>query len=308
MIDKLQKITSLKEKFIEERKKILASNVSDLQKKLYKKLFTQLLDALDTEQGNILNSDANLTRISVIDKIFRDFEKELAKTMRGVATDYNNILSYNNNYYSQFNTALFSSVKKTVHDAMLARTGITSNGGFEKDGFIDSFIADKTISRQVKQTVLSGVMNGTKMSELIKTLNTTIEGTETNAGVLENHFRTFVYDTYSQFDRESSNQFAVQLDMNYAIYGGGLVDASREFCIKRNGKVFTRNEIHQFGTPQDKFGGYTNKSKGQFQGKPKNYIPERDMGGYNCGHTYEWVSYAIAKTLRPDIPKYKAAA
>src|SRR6185503_1627191 len=154
----------------------------------------------------------------------------------------------------------------------------------------------------------SSVINGTPIKELTKNLSTIIEGTATSSGALDNHFRTYVYDTYSQFDRESSNQFSLQLDINYAVYAGGLVDASRPFCIARNGKVFTRTEIQAFGTPRDKFGGYSNKSKGEFAGKNKGYIPERDMGGHNCGHTYDWITYELAKRLRPDIPKYKAAA
>lgn len=307
MIDKLRKISQAREKLINERRKVLESNVSALQKRLYRQLFDKLLDVLKTEEGNIVNNDGNIAKVSVVDKIFKDLEKELAKVMRSVTSDYSAILKQNQEYFSQFNIALFKSVKTNVTAAMQARAGFTSKG-FEPDGFIDSFIKDKTIARTVKQTILSGVLNGKPLKELFKTLDATIQGTDTTSGVLENHFRTYVYDTYSQFDRESNNQFAIQLDINYAIYAGGLVDASRDFCIVRNGKVFTRAEIQAFGTPKDKFGGYTNKSKGEFAGKNKGYVPERDMGGHNCGHTYDWITYELAKALRPDIPKYKMAA
>lgn len=312
MLDNLTKISRAKEKFIIERKKLLESNVSSLQRKLYQRLFDKMIDALETEEGRILNNERNIANTSAIDKIFKDFERDLAVVMKMVATDYASILKQNQNYYSQFNIALFASVKSNVEDAMKARAGFTSKG-FEKDGFLDSFIKDKAVARQVKQTVLSSVLNGTPIKELTKNLRTTIEGATDGSGILENHFKSYVYDTYSQFDRETGNQFAIQLDLNYAIYAGGLVDASREFCIARNGKVFTRTEIKRFGTPQDKFGGYTNKSKGEFAGKwSKNqnrvYVPETDLGCNRCGHTLDWVTYDIAKTLRPDIPKYKAAA
>lgn len=307
MLDKLEKLSRAKEKFIIERRKLLESNVSSLQKKLYKRLFDRLIDALDTEQGNIVNNEKNLANSSVVDKIFKEFEKDMSTLMRGVASDYASIIKQNQAYYSSFNIALFNTVKENVNDAMQARAGFTSKG-FEKDGFIDSFIKDKTVAQAVKKTVLSSVINGTPIKELTKNLSVTIEGVTGGSGILENHFRNYVYDTYSQFDRESSNQFAVQLDLNYAVYAGGLVDASRPFCIERNGKVFTRTEIKRFGTPKDLFGGYTNKSKGEFAGKNKDYIPERDMGGHNCGHTYNWITYDLAKQLRPDIPKYKMAA
>ncbi len=307
MLDKLQKISRAKERFIIERRKLLESNVSALQKKLYKRLFDKLIDVLEVEQGNLVNNEKNIANSSKVDKIFRDFEKDLSVVMKAVALDYTSIMEQNKNYYSQFNTALFKTVNANVEAAMKARAGFTSRG-FEPDGFIDSFVKDKTVARQVKKTVLSAVLNGTKMKDLFTSISTTIEGAGTSPGALQNHFKTFVYDTYSQFDRETGNQFAVQLDLNYMLYAGGLVDASRDFCIERNGKVFTRAEVKAFGTPRDKFGGYTNKSKGEFAGKNKDYIPERDLGGHNCGHTGDWITYELAKTIRPDIPKHKMAA
>lgn len=302
MLKKLNEISLLKEKFINERKDVLASDVSALQKKLYTKLFDKLIAALETEQGRLVNSNKNINVASVVDKVFKDFEIDLSKTMQGVTGDYTKLIGFNTQYFQELNTALFSSVKQDVTNAMQARAGFNSKG-FEKDGFIDSFIKDKSIARTVKQTVLSGVLNGTKLSDLTKTLSATINGTDKSSGILDNHFKTYVYDTYSQFDAETGNQFAVQLELNYGVYAGGLVDASRPFCIARNGKSFTREEIQAFGTPRDKFGGYTNKSKGEFAGKNKDYIPERDRGGYNCGHILNWCSYTIAKSIRSDIPK-----
>ena len=310
MLDQLTKISLAKEKFINERKKLLESSVSSLQRKLYQRLFDKMIDALETEEGKILNSEKNLANVSAIDKIFKDFERDLAMVMKMVATDYASIIKQNQQYYSQFNIALFNSVKVNVEDAMRARAGFTSKG-FEKDGFIDSFIKDKTVARTVKQTVLSNVINGTPIKELTKALRITIEGETGGSGVLQNHFKTYVYDSYSKFDRETGNQFAVQLDLNYAIYAGGLVERSRPFCIERNGKVFNRTEIKRFGTSKDTYGGYTNKSKGEFAGKwskaqNRVYVPETDCGCNNCGHGWNWITYELAKRMRSDIPKYKA--
>jgi hypothetical protein len=302
MLDKLTQISLLKEKFIQERKKVLEGSVSDAQRKLYEKLFNKLIASLETEEGRILNNNGNIASTTAIDKIFKEFEADLSKLMMVVAKDYTRLIGYNQQYFSKFNTTLFKSVESRVTKAMEARAGFNSKG-FEKDGFIDSFIKDKSLARTVKQQVLSAVLNGTKITDLTKTLKVSINGKESGAGILDNHFKTYIYDTYSQFDSETGNQFAVQLELNYGIYAGGLVDASRPFCIERNGKVFTREEIQKFGTPQDKFGGYTNKSKGEFAGKNKDYLPERDRGGYNCGHILNWVSLTIAKRKRPDIPK-----
>lgn len=304
MLNKLTEISLLKEKFINERKKVLSSQVSELQKNLYIRLFDRLISQLDAAEGKLENTASNIQKAAIVDKVFKDFETDLQRVMKSVSADYNSLLGYNIKYYSQFNQALFKTVQNRVEKSMMARVGYSSDG-FQKDGFIDSFIKDKTVARAVKNTVLGAVLNGAPLKTLQKTLSATIIGTPTSNGLIENHFNTYIYDTYSQFDSESGNQFAIQLSLNYAIYAGGLVDASRPFCIERNDKSFTREEIEQFGTSKDKFGGYTNKSKGEFAGKNKDYIPERDRGGYNCGHIYNWVSYAIAKSKRPDIPVSK---
>lgn len=309
MLNKLTEISLLKEKFINERRDVLTSDISAAQKKLYKKLFDRLIDALETEEGKILNNKKNVSITATVDKIFKEFEIDLSNLMKGVTGDYNSILGYHQKYFSEFNSSLFATVKKEVTNAMYARVGLNATG-IEKDGFIDSFIKDKTLARTVKQTVLSAVLNGTKLTDLTKSLNETITGTPERSGIIQNHFNTYIYDTYSQFDRETGNQFAVQLDLNYAAYAGGLVDASRDFCIVRNGKAFTREEIQAFGTPKDKFGGYTNKSKGEFAGKWSKgqgivYVPERDLGCNRCGHTLNWCTYQIAKSMRSDISKSK---
>ncbi len=304
MLNKLTEISILKEKFINQRKDLLASDVSALQKKLYKKLFDRLIAALDVAEGAVVNSTANIRAAAIVDKVFKDFEADLKNTMQTVSSDYKRIFDYNVDYFKQFNTNLFATVTKNVNSVMNARIGIDGNK-FTENGFIDSFVKDKTLARQVKKTVLSGVLTGMPIKDLQKTIDVSINGDKPGSGMLDNHFRTFIYDTYSQFDSETGNQFATELDLNYGIWAGGLVDASREFCIKRNDKAFTREEIEVFGTPKDKFGGYTNKSKGEFAGKNKDYIPERDRGGHGCGHTINWCSYTIAKSKRPDIPKSK---
>ena len=303
--EKAREVSRLKEKFIEERKKVLASGVSKVQKKILTDILDRVIAKLETEGQNITNNNDNVALVSQVDKIFREAQADINKLMKGVVNDYSLLFNYNLKYYNEFNQALKKSVGNTVLKQMNLRVGLTNGGDIAPDGFLDGFIKDRTVVMKVKQTVLSGVLNGTPITALTKSLNETIAGTETTEGILETHFRTYVYDTYSQYDSESGNAFAVQLALNYAVYEGGLVDASRPFCEERNGKAFTREEIQAFGTSKDKFGGYTNKKEGQFQGKNKNYIPERDRGGYNCGHYYNWCSRLVAQSIRPDIPKSK---
>jgi hypothetical protein len=67
--------------------------------------------------------------------------------------------------------------------------------------------------------------------------------------------------------------------------------------------VFTSDEIKLFGTSKDKYGGYEDKKTGYFQGKSKTdvYDPFTQCGGYNCRHTLNYISFALAKRMRPDL-------
>jgi hypothetical protein len=42
-------------------------------------------------------------------------------------------------------------------------------------------------------------------------------GTKTTAGILEKYHSNFVYDTYSQIDRATSQVFAEKIGLNYAL-------------------------------------------------------------------------------------------
>src|SRR5690606_21753943 len=95
----------------------------------------------------------------------------------------------------------------------------------------------------------------------------------TGVGLVEAKLSESLPGGLLQVDRETNSNFATDLQLNHAIYQGGLIKTSRDFCEERNNKVFTRDEILKFGTSQDEFGGYTNKSAGEFQGKPKVYNP-----------------------------------
>ena len=303
MLNELKRISDLKDRFIEERKKLLASDVAGLQKKLYARLLDEVINQLTATEGNFDDSEANQARIAAIDKLFTEFENDVTKVMANVISGYSGIGQLSQQYFGQFNLKLFNKAKQITDAKMRNIIGIDEKGKAKPGGWIDSFIKDKTMATKVKQAVLSAVTAGSSLKDTNKTLNTLIQGSDQSEGIVQAHFRTNVYDTFSRFDRINNDVFAAELDLNYGIYAGGLVEHSRPFCQERNGKVFTREEIKAFGTPRDKFGGYTNKSKGEFAGKNKDYIPERDLGGYNCGHTVNWITYELAVQLRPDLKK-----
>jgi len=79
-----------------------------------------------------------------------------------------------------------------------------------------------------------------------------------------------------------------------------LIRDSRDFCVHRNNKVFSLEEIEKFATPEDKFGGYSDDN-GNFHGKPENYSPIEHLGGDGCRHRLDFISVQLAYRLRPEL-------
>lgn len=307
MLDDLQAISKAKAKFIEARLSVLQGAVNESQRKLFDALFSKVIKELTVAEGDIENTAGNRAAIAKLDGVFDSFQSEMMKLTGGVVRDYQGIFNYNNRYFEKFAKDTFPKVRAGVRASMEGLIGLKGDKPV-KNGFLDSFIRDTALARKLKQQILSSVMTGKPISELTRSINEVVTGTTKTSGLLQTHFQGYIYDTYSQFDRESSNLFSIELELNHGVYAGGVVENSREFCIIRHEKVFSRSEIAKFGTSRDAFGGYTDKAKGEFAGKwSKNqnrvYDPFRDMGCNRCGHTWNWISYSLAKTLRPGVPK-----
>lgn len=124
-----------------------------------------------------------------------------------------------------------------------------------------------------------------------------------SGGAIEGAIVEKTFDTFPKADRLLSKNNAAALNLKYAIYQGGIIKTSRDFCIERNNRVFSTEEIEKFGTADDKYGGYTDKSKGEFDGKDEPYNPFTSLGGWNCRHHLDFVSNEMAELLKENEPK-----
>ena len=108
-------------------------------------------------------------------------------------------------------------------------------------------------------------------------------------------------DDFSRNDRALQTISGERLGLTASLYQGGLIASSRAFCKVRNGKVFLSSEVAKFGTKEDAYGGYTNKSLGEFSGKTDPYNAETDLGGHGCRHTRHFIPNSIARSMRADL-------
>lgn len=225
-------------------------------------------------------------------KVWNGFtEKQYIPLIESYVDDVNKIVKLNELYFDN----------KVPTEVLFERMGINQAGLIQKDGYVSTIIQDQTAKREV-QKFLSRTKElkfDQKVKEDVKKM---ITGQEDKPGVIQKFTDANVTDTYTEADAILQNDYATVNFMNAGMYTGGLIDTSRDFCEIRNRKVFLRTEIEKFGTSEDKWGGYTDKANGMFNGKPKEgYDPFTQRGGYRCRHHWSWLAdeYAIRqdKTL-----------
>ncbi|RIV23616.1 hypothetical protein DYU11_11585 [Fibrisoma montanum] len=276
---------------------------------LSRNLYTDLMASADT----ILASPKTLSRI-----LNRFEQANHVPVLEQFGADLLTITDLNVGYFSDavgetmggtpVNEALFSRVKKTVQQSIADRFGLTPTGEIVPNGLFDLFTRDTTVRRQVQQFAYAQRAANVGLERFKKNLRAFI--TPPGQKTLWNrHYDTVAYDTYQQADRLAQQTFAEGLNMRAFLYLGGKLDSSRPFCLARDGKVFLRPEIEKFGTPQDAYGGYLDKARGKFQGKPSaGYAPFEMAGGYRCRHHYSAISDREAMRRRPDLVKGKDGA
>lgn len=186
---------------------------------------------------------------------------------------------------------------------LLDRIGFDpANSEIIKGGYLNDVAKIENVFQRVKVQALRAANRGDSLDSF---RNITKEYLEKDSPV-QRHYRSISGDIFSQFERESSNQARIRLKLVFAIYTGGIIGTTRPWCEIRNSKVFHISEIEKFGTSADEYGGYTDKSTGQFQGRNTNkiYDPLIDCGDVNCRHFWNWISTQLALSRRPDAKSF----
>ncbi len=298
----LEKVFRQRQRLIDLQQKQLIRQVGDIEKAILKKLFMEFLGELNVSDGVIKSGRSEIKLSEAIDRIFKAFEKnEATELARQITSDLSKTFQLNVNYYEGvFNTTSqggrFSQIFKDVYDVMKSRLGITGKTT-TPDGYLDRLIRNVPLRDQVKQLTFKAISGNMTIKNFTESLGTTVAGGEGIDGSLTKYYKGFAYDVYQQYDRATNDQFAKRLDLTYFIYSGGLIETSRDFCIKRNNQVFTTEDAANWiNDPDLPMTAAERKS-----GTVTNYIPTIDCGRWNCRHMIRYIPESLAKKLQPDL-------
>ena len=284
----LDKYLEQGDKLIESLNERLEKQVAKDEQKLLDKVVGEFVDKLQKdENGKILNNDYNRRLLLTIDKVFQEYkQKQSEQIISIIVRGAMEILDFNTNYFSIMDgKAKLKKITPEVKDTLKVWLGIKGDK-VEPNGYLDKLVESGEARNVIKNSALKMVIGQQGFQSAKKEMLKIIAGDEENLGALRKYHRNFTYDLFSQVDRAVGNQIGDYLGHRYAIYAGDIIKTSRQFCIDHCGNVYHKSEIEKFNPKV---------------AKQPNYNPFTDLGGYGCRHQLRWISYAMAKRLRPEI-------
>lgn len=286
---------------IDARQRAQIQRLRGIERDLFEAIVTRLVDELTTSGGRITSTKGEAKISEAIDKVFEALERgQFREFSKHSLSDFRSIFSGTSLYYkglyeSTSKGSKFNAIKRRVNATMRKRLGLRPDGTIDPAGSLARIFPTEFISARVKEVVMSGVTGKITPKQLMRALEVEIKGTRDRLGIVEANVQGFVLDTYQQFDRATNDQFAKRLTLTDFVYEGGLIETSRVFCEKHNGKVFSIEEANR-DWPNDPSLPRTTKEKET--GILIDYVPTEDMGRWNCRHRTRYVSKQMAERLR----------
>ncbi len=277
-ITQVRKLGQARRRTIEQSEKRLRAALRRLQIKLNAFIAKEVISSFKVDkEGKILTAVNNTNLLKGNTRIRKEISNKVDNEIRKLLNkEFAHIHNANKKYYKAFDPKgkLVDKANKQARKLQIA--------------FKRNVLNTMSFNAQLNQMLSKGIKDGLTHQALKAELRDTITGKD-KLGVIEHHF--WKQDGFEQFQvhaRAVSNTYSKGLDLDYAIYAGGEIKTTRDFCDDRNGKVYTRAEILEWNNEE-------------WQGKKKGHSILIDCGGYNCRHEFDWISKQMAVRLRPEL-------
>lgn len=263
--------------------------VRSLQGAIYVALVEWMTDKIETKDGVIKYSAANLGKVAGLYLLFSRFNRRYQKTMLGAILERaGRLFGLNRDYFNEI-TETPEAVAEAARRLTLQRWGYnTRTGQLIPGGYFEKLFANEQVARNVAGLVNRAIAGQMSLADFQKQFRKVFIG-KPGQGMLERHWKTNSFDLFQKIDRAANLVYADRLGLEYAIYSGTVMDATRPWCEKHVNKVLSRAEIDAW-------------KNASWQGKITiGYDPYLDAGGFNCRHHWSFISTPIAEYLRPEL-------
>lgn len=287
--NKREEILKKRIKQIDKFETSLQKNLTSFEDSLYSLLLDKVITELSQDEGFIKFNTSNVNLVTTSSKIIDELFRNKVRELRNSYLDQ--IKEIQDSVYQQYSG--FLSKKKAdeffkkKNNVLSKALGIIDNK-IEEGGFVSELFNLDPIKKELQQEVFKAVAGQSELKELKSNLKKIVVTDSENRGLLNKRIYNQIADSYTQIERAESKFFADELGMTAFIFFGTVINTTRPFCKSRANKVFLVSEA-QLWKDID------------FVGKPINYNPIVDLGGYNCRHTPKFITNAEALRRRSDL-------
>lgn len=282
-ITDLKKIARGRSSFLRAAESGLMARTATTERKLNAYVTRTFIPSLQIRNNKVINTSANLKKINKASGLKR-FIKEVVNQylFDYYEKQFTGINKHSNKYYSGFEPPL------------AAQKRIIDRGQIITDGFVDELFDNNDIVKGLQQTIRNGIITETRTTDLSTMLTDQIKGKNDKLGSVSSYHYKNGYDEFQGYSRSLDEQFSKELNLNYAYYAGGKINTTRLFCDERSGNIYNRETILSWNhTPET------------WVGKKENNNILLDMGGWNCRHDFDWVSWQLARRVDPNMERSK---
>lgn len=263
-------------KEIEKIEKQIIQKYKRLDETLYKIVMDYLSDNLSIKDDTIKSTLSNVGVINAIQKKFNEKATPILKNIKDfIVKSIKTIIIKGAEDMAEYSPEAVASGREIAE--LMARQAVKT--------ITANLTLEKTFA-EIKGNII-GMMSrpgGIALKDLRKTLESKI----IEKGITRTQFLSWTMNVFMQYQRAGSNDVRKKLKLKYAIYQGGIMNNTRDFCLERNGKVYSEKEIETW-TDVD------------FPEKWDPYNPFTDCGCYNCRHRLDWISDELAEKMRPEL-------
>jgi len=296
----LNKLYNRKENYITSKLKTLDKDVRRMQSNLFEMIMADYAGKFDvTAEGTLKMTQKNMRLATEIEVLMDRFNKLFQRSkLKNMANDMLKVTDYSKDYYAGmgYSGKTLGSIEKGM-GYISQGIGITDKGNIIKGSYLDSLSQNAEVRKELKDYVINSVASGKGYNTYLKGFKELVVGNRQTKGALQKYYSQFAYDSFNQVDAAINKHYADELNLEYFIYSGGIIDTSRAFCRKRAGKVFSVEETKKWKCDPDLIG----KPKGAKCDDSYNALIDR--GRYRCRHSIRYISEEMAFEQRPGLKK-----
>ncbi len=271
--------------FIDRTEEALFAKVRNAQNFLYTNLL-EVISEFDLDpNGRIKFSTKNIRKQQRVNLIIERFNKQRSvKITSWLQKRIVQLFTFNKQYFRSVTKLQNKTVDNRVRKKIMLQFGYDEvEKKIIKNSWLHNVTNNTGIVNEIIQEFQQGLTAKMPLGQFKKQFRERFLGGE-NQGLVEQSFYRQTNDVFASYDRAIQNEYSEELDFNYAIYAHTVKDNTRDFCLSRINRIYTREEIKSWDSLD-------------WKGKKKVHNSLTDQGGYNCRGSYSWISKELAERL-----------